>query len=70
MVTYFNKSDLISFGKYLLSKQRTESINANLVEGIPDDEDRILEVTHADFRNWKESKSNQSVSNRIRRIGI
>jgi len=44
MVIYFNKTDLVKFGKYLLSekrKKRTSEMNQS-------------NVTHADIANWLE----------------
>ena len=43
MVTYFNRKDLVSFGNYLLSPERNESV----------DELNKEHVTHADVENWK-----------------
>jgi len=57
MVTYFNKKDLVNFGKYLLSDERTNRIKDNYQEGfdnVPYDE-RIKEVYHADVENFLES---------------
>lgn len=54
--TQFSKQDLIDFGHYLLSDERTEMIinhpdqNNLLVIG------RLKNVSHADFENWLESK--------------
>jgi hypothetical protein len=42
MITYYTEKDLVSFGLYLLSKERTE-----LIEGDKH------EVYHADLMNWK-----------------
>lgn len=52
MVTYYNRKDLISFGKYLLSKERTDLIVQSTPEGL-DVNDRLKEVYHADIENWK-----------------
>jgi len=43
MVVYFEEKDLVSFGKYLLSKERKESI-------IDSEE----EVYQEDIENWKQ----------------
>lgn len=55
MVTYYNSKDMTSFGKYLFSKERTELVKNNT--NFPDEllTERLQEVTHADFLNWKES---------------
>lgn len=52
MVTYYNKKDLISFGKYLLSEERTNRIVQATPEGL-DHSERLKEVYHADIENWK-----------------
>jgi hypothetical protein len=46
MITYYNKKDLVSFGNYLLSEARKETI-------WPDHE--TTQVYHADIENWKET---------------
>jgi hypothetical protein len=56
MVTYFNKTDLISFGNYLLSKERRELYKSH--PEYPNDlmlEERLSTVNHSDVENWKES---------------
>jgi len=50
MVVYFNKKDLVAFGKYLLSKERTDRITQTESE-IPVKE-RLKEVYHADVENF------------------
>ncbi|ATL41806.1 hypothetical protein [Elizabethkingia bruuniana] len=54
MVINFNKKDLVSFGNYLLSEERENSIKQTNKENenIPCYEDRKREVTHADYCNW------------------
>ena len=50
MVTYFNKTDLTSFGEYLLSEKRRENIRGDLSK-----------VHHADFENWLEERKKPAV---------
>jgi hypothetical protein len=45
MVTYYNKTDLTSFGEYLLSEHRKANIRGDLSK-----------VHHADFENWLEEQ--------------
>jgi hypothetical protein len=52
MVTYFNKKDLIAFGKYLLSEERTKSVLSASSELT--DTERLREVYHADVENFIE----------------
>ncbi len=56
MVTYFNKKDLINFGKYLLSEKRTKSITDN----HPNDDEcmikeRLSGVYDSDIANFIDS---------------
>jgi len=54
MVTTFNKKDLISFGKYLLSEGREKSLKQTGIEQ-PDAlpyEERKRDVYDADLANW------------------
>ena len=52
MVTYYNKTDLTSFGEYLLSERRKESLF-----NVEDREDVYPnKVYHADFENWLEEQ--------------
>lgn len=53
MVTYFNKKDLVNFGKYLLSDERKESITSYYSE--EDHQERLSNVSHADVENFLES---------------
>lgn len=55
MVTYYNEGDTLSFGRYLLSKGREESLKQTCTE-VPDSEPyevRKRLTTDADFANWK-----------------
>jgi len=58
MVTYFDKKDLVNFGKYLLSKERAESliINTDVFEPNWDTqlEIRSKQVSDADIENFIE----------------
>lgn len=47
----YNEKDLISFGKYLLSKERKK-----LLKSVPSSlsiKEKLKEVYHADIENWK-----------------
>ncbi len=56
MVTYFNRKDLVNFGKYLLSDERKGRIKTNYSEGDSISvEERLTEVYHADVENFLES---------------
>ena len=52
MVLYFNKRDLVSFGNYLLSKERRELYKNHPELGETNLEARLAEVNHADIENW------------------
>lgn len=53
MVTYYNKKDLINFGKYLLSEKRTKKITDNYDENDNISlEVRLQEVYHSDIENF------------------
>lgn len=57
MVTTFNRKDIVSFGKYLLSEVRTNLINSNYKEGDKvSREERLREVYHSDMKNWIEEQ--------------
>ena len=54
MVTYYNKKDLVKFGKYLLSEVRENRLKQTDTE-IPNSlpyEERKREVYDADLANW------------------
>lgn len=62
MVTYYNRTDLVKFGEYLLSKERRELYESNFKEqvrcGIDNPlsvEEAMTQVSHADVENWKET---------------
>lgn len=58
MVTYFNKTDLISFGEYLFSEQRRKAFKN--APQFPDElllEERLSEVSHSDVENFIEIKN-------------
>lgn len=53
MVTYFNKTDLISFGEYMVSEERTQwIINHPDAANMAPVEERLKQVHHADYENW------------------
>ena len=62
MVTYFNRTDLVKFGQYLLSEERRERFKQTEIER-PDClplEERLSMVHNADLANWLEDqRSNQ-----------
>ena len=51
----YKKKDLISFGNYLLSKERKKRFK-QYTHPFLTVKERLLEVHHADIENWKESK--------------
>jgi hypothetical protein len=56
MVTYFNKKDLVRFGEYLLSEQRTKRIKDGYSQNDNISlEERLSNVYHADLENFLES---------------
>lgn len=53
MVTYYNRKDMVDFGRYLLSKARTEKINNRYLEGDPcTKEERLQEVYSGEIEEW------------------
>lgn len=56
MVTYFNKKDLVNFGKYLLSPERKKSVLAlHKKHDDRTEEERLQNVYHADVENFLET---------------
>lgn len=69
MVTQFNESDLVSFGKYLLSSAREERFeNHPEADKMPPLEDRLKEVHHADISNWLDIQSERKLIKRMQSI--
>jgi hypothetical protein len=64
MVTYFNKKDLIEFGRYLLSDEKTKRFTDDWSESdnIPIEE-WLQEVYHADVENFLEGKRREQSEN-------
>ena len=66
MVTYFNKTDMISFAEYMVSEERTQwIINHPDAANMAPVEDRLRQVHDADYKNWldwKERKKAEKVS--------
>jgi len=63
MITYFTEKDMVLFGNYLLSQERRERFKQH--PEFPNNElleERLSQVHHADFENWKHSMNN-SVEN-------
>lgn len=57
MITFYNEKDFVSFGRYLLSEERTNRIKDNYKKGDPVSlEGRLSEVYHADIENWKQKE--------------
>lgn len=54
MKIYYEESDLVSFGEYLLSQERSELIKENVRQ--INVKERLEEVYHADLENWKEKQ--------------
>lgn len=52
MVTYFNKGDMISFGKYLLSDERREYYKKHPEPVNLTLDERLATVNHSDIENW------------------
>lgn len=52
MVVYFNKKDLVKFGQYLLSEERTKRITENTHPNLAPVNDRLKVVHHSDVENF------------------
>lgn len=64
MVTTFNKTDMIDFGRFLLSKERRAAFEATQEHATTPLEDRLGDVHAADFKNWMETRSSNSKPDR------
>lgn len=63
MVLYFNKSDMISFGEYMVSEERTQwIINHPDAATMPPVDDRLKQVHDADYQNWLEWKDKRKLA--------
>lgn len=61
MTEQLTEKDLISFGEYLLSEKRTDSIWNNTIYSTNElVEERLAQVLDADLENWKEQQIDQS----------
>lgn len=62
MVIYFDKKDLVDFGKYLLSEERTKRFteNWNPEDNVPLEE-RLREVYHADLENFIQIRNKETL---------
>ncbi len=60
MTISYDEKDLVSFGKYLLSLERTERITSNHDAGDSVSlSERLSEVYHADLENWKAQQKSE-----------
>lgn len=55
MVTYFNKTDLVKFGNYLLSEERKELIMSHPEKSDELKLESLKSVSHADIENFMDS---------------
>ena len=69
MVTTYNQKDLISFGNYMVSKERKEAFEATQSEISGSLEDRLGSVHAGDMEKWMNSKSNEGQINRKPKVG-
>lgn len=55
MKVYYEERDLVTFGEYLLSEERSKRIESNWDSGDSVSlEERKSQIYHADLENWKE----------------
>lgn len=54
MVTYFNKKDMVRFGNYLLSEERTEMILSHPDKSEESKQQSLKTVSDADINNFLE----------------
>lgn len=59
MVVYFNKKDLIQFGNYLLSDERTELVMSHPQKRDDEKRESLKLVSYADIENFLEKKKNK-----------
>lgn len=58
MTVVYDEKDLVTFGKYLLSKEREDNLKQTSLDSslaLPYEE-RFREVFDADIQNWKETQ--------------
>ena len=59
----FTLEELISFGEYLLSEERTQSIiNHPDAATMAPVADRLKEIHHSDIEKWKQKRLTESTS--------
>ena len=51
---HYTLTDLVSFGEYLLSKERTKIVKSHPIKGGLCE--RLTKVSDADIANWKDLK--------------
>lgn len=51
-IHYFTKKEMVSFGNYLLSKERKESFENHPELGSENLEERLSQVHDSDVANW------------------
>lgn len=62
----FSKEDIISFGEYMVSEERTQNIinhpNASMMAPVAD---RLKQVHDDDYQNWLEWKERKKLEKKI-----